>query len=200
MRVMATSPPVLDVAKLAGEGGLDEAKKNIESGTFVIRVYSLPRPRLKIRASKKLIEVDDGKMARLEYALIKVLMEAKSRGEKPTFKEFAETVGDYKAAAAYIATLWRMGLVNFEDHDKALKIYEAAVSLSQKGYERRIAKALDARFELNTEDVAKLPHDDIVCVYKDGEYMCKYIVANCARSQAKAQVRAVIDAALKRTT
>jgi hypothetical protein len=93
-----------------------------------------------------------------------------------------------------------MGLVNFEDRDKALKIYEAAVSLSQKGYERRIAKALDARFELNTEDVAKLPHDDIVCVYKDGEYMCKYIVANCARSQAKAQVRAVIDAALKRTT
>ena len=86
-----------------------------------------------------------------------------------------------------------MGYIVFDDNEKALKIYEAAVSLSQKGYERRIAKALDATFDLNLEALQKLPHDDILCVYKEGEYMCRYIVANCERSQAKAQVRALID-------
>ncbi len=196
---MSAQPASIDVARLAEAGALEEARKAIESGTFTVRVYSLPRPKLKIRtAKKKLIEVDEGKLARLEYALFRVLAEAKAKGSKPTFKEFAELVGDYKAAAAYLATLWRMGLIVFEDQEKALKIYEAAVSLSQKGYERRIAKALDARFDLNTESLSKLAYDDILCVYKDGEYMCKYIVANCERDQAKAQVRAVVDAALKK--
>jgi hypothetical protein len=195
---VAAQPASIDVLRLAESGSLEEARKAIESGTFTVRVYSLPRPKLKIRASKRLIEVDEGKMARLEYALFKVTAEAKANGGKPTFKEFAETVGDYKAAAAYLATLWRMGLVSIDDQEKALKIYEAAVSLSQKGYERRIAKALDATFDLNVDAIAKLTYDDILCVYKDDEYMCKYIVSNCARSQAKAQVRAVIDAALKR--
>ena len=196
---MSAQPASIDVARLAESGNLEEARKAIESGTFTVRVYSLPRPKLKIRSTKKkLIEIDEGKMARLEYALFRVVAEAKANGGKPTFKEFAETVGDYKAAAAYLATLWRMGLISFDDQEKALKIYEAAVSLGQKGYERRIVKALDATFDLNIEAIAKLAYDDILCVYKDGEYMCKYIVSNCARSQAKAQIRDVVDAALKR--
>ncbi|ABM80698.1 hypothetical protein [Hyperthermus butylicus] len=189
---MAASQPLVDLAQVAN-GALEEARKAIESGTFLVRVYALPRPRLKIRASKRLIEVDEGRMARLEYALFRAVSEAKAKNAKPTFKEYAELVGDYKAAAAYLATLWRMGYVVFDDNEKALKIYEAAVSLSQKGYERRIAKALDATFDLNLEVLQKLPHDDILCVYREGEYMCRYIVANCERSQAKAQVRALMD-------
>jgi hypothetical protein len=195
---VSAQPALIDVVRLAETGSLEEARKAIESGTFIVRVYSLPRPKLKIRASKRLIEIDEGKMARLEYALVRVTAEAKANGGKPTFKTFAEVVGDYKAAAAYLATLWRMGLISFNDQEKALKIYEAAVSLSQKGYERRIAKALDATFDINLDAATKLAHDDIVCVYKNGEYMCKYIVSNCARSQAKAQVKAVIDAALRK--
>ncbi|HIQ23429.1 MAG TPA: hypothetical protein EYH50_00040 [Pyrodictium delaneyi] len=188
-----STTPLVDIVRLI-ETGVEEARKAVEAGRFHVKVYALPRPRLRIRSpKKKIIDVDEGRIARLEYALIRSLLAAKSRNSKPTFKEFAELAGDYKAAAAYIAALWRSGLVEFDDSTKAVDIYSAAMSLSQKGYERRIARALDATFTLKAEKLAELPADQLLCVQKEGRIYCRYTVTNTARSQAKAQVKAFND-------
>jgi len=188
-----SATPMIDIAKLAGTS-IDEARKAIEAERFYIRVYALPRPRLRIRSPKKrIIDVDEGKLARLEYALIRSMLEAASKGSKPSFKDFAELAGDYKAAAAYIAALWRAGLIEFDDDSKAAEIYAAAVSLSQKSYERKIARALDSTFTIKTDKLAELPADQLLCIRREGKIYCRYIVSNTARSQAKAQVRALSD-------
>lgn len=188
-----SAAPTLDLARLV-ESGIEEARKALSAGRFQLKVYALPRPRIRIRTpSKKILEIDEGKLARLEYALFRSVLAAKSRGTKPSFREFADLVGDYKASAAYLAALWHSGLLEFEDPPKAVEIYIAASSLSQKGYERRIARALDAKFTLKVEELAKLPSDQIECIERDGRIYCRYILTNTARSQAKAQVRALSD-------
>ncbi len=188
---MAEQVAVLDVAE-AVAGGADAAKAAFEKGAVRVRVYALPRAQLRIRAKKRILRLDEGKLARLEKALI--LAAVKGKGGA-TFKEFADLVGDYKAAAAYLTFLWRSSLIGFEEPETGLNLYIASNALSQKTYEHRIARVLDKRFRLNVEKLRSLPSDEIVCVQRDGLVACRYIVANTSRSQAKAQVRALIEVA-----
>ncbi len=192
---MPVEASVLTVLDAASQGKLGEVKKSFsESDGIVFTVYALPVPRLKIRtASKRLVELDEGKLQRLEYSLFRSLITAAAKGGKPRFQDFAVLVGDYKAAAAYISYMWRLGLVLFEDHDKALQLYMAANSLSQKRYERSVARALDAVFTINREALEKLEKDKIACIYQEESIYCRYIVSHAERFQAKAQVRAVAD-------
>ncbi len=190
---------IVDLARLLSGQDLEEARKTIESGEAEFKVYALPRPRLKIRTpKKKLVELEEGKIARLEYSLVRASISAALEGRKPSFKDVATLAGDYKAAAAYLAFLWRTGLVVFDNQEAATNLYIASSALSQKTYEHRISKILDATFSINVEKVATLPSDTVFCVYREGALGCKYIVANCARSQAKAEIRGVIDALLKK--
>ena len=191
--VIEISP--LSMLKAAEGGKLKDLKTEVEKADYIVfKVYALPRPRLKIRsAKKKLVEVDEGKIARLEYSLFYTVINAALQGRKPTFKEFADLVGDWKAAAGYLSVLWRLGLVAFDDREKVLKMYTAFFSLSQKGYERRIAKSLDSTFTLNVEAIEKLPSDKLTCVFKNNKLGCRYIVSETERSQAKAEVKAVSD-------
>lgn len=182
----------VDVADIVN-GNVSQARDVLEKGQALIRVYALPRSRLSIRAKKKIIRLDEGKLARLEYALVYVASKAASEKRKPTFKEYAELVGDYKAAAAYLAFLWRNGLVAFSNDSTALNILAAANSLSQKTYEHKIAKSLTAEFSINAEKLKNLPGDDIVCVQSQGKVLCRYVTSNASRLQAKAQVRAVVS-------
>ncbi len=101
--------------------------------------------------------------------------------------------GPLQAAAAYLAFLWRNGLVRFTDNNHALNIFIAANSLSQKTYEHKIVKSLNAEFSVDVEKLKSLPGDDIVCVQRDGRVLCRYAVSATPRTQAKAQVRAIID-------
>ncbi len=188
---MAEQVAVLDVAE-AVTGGVDAAKAAFEKGAVRVRVYALPRTQLRIRAKKRILRLDEGKLARLEKALIFATVKGKGSA---SFKEFADLVGDYKAAAAYLTFLWRSNLIGFEEPETGLNLYIASNTLSQKTYEHRIARVLDKRFRLNVEKLRSLPSDEIVCVQRDGLVACRYIVANAARSQAKAQVRALIEAA-----
>lgn len=191
----------VDIAKLVSGQGLEDARKIIESGEARFRVYALPRTSLRIRtARKRLVRLDEGKVARLEYSLTRSVIEAKARGNKPVFEDFARLVGDYKAAAAYLAFLWMNGIVVFDDASIGSNLYVASNALSQKTYEHRIAKVLRASFDINAEKVASLPSDVIECVYRDGALACKYIVSNCAKSQAKAEIRGVVDALMGKTS
>ncbi|BEP17708.1 hypothetical protein PYJP_10600 [Pyrofollis japonicus] len=191
-------PETIDVAKLLAGEGLEEARKAIEAGEAIFKTYALPRPKLKIRSTKKrLVSIDEGKLNRLEYALVYTVLKAIRDGKKPVFEDFAKSVGDYKAAAAYLAFLWRSGIVSFSNPQDAANIYVASSALSQKTYEHKISKAIKAEFSVNTENLAKLPSDNIACIYRDGNLACRYIVANCERGQAKAQIRGVFDALMK---
>lgn len=193
-----TNAVEVDIAKLISGQELESARKAIESGEIKFRVYALPRTNLKIRTPrKKLVELDEGKIARLEYSLIRTVVEAKLRGKKPIFEEFAQLVGDYKAAAAYLAFLWMNNIIVFDDPSTGNYLYIASNALSQKTYEHKIAKVLKASFDVNSEKVTSLPSDVIDCVYREDTLACRYIVSNCARSQAKAEIRGVVDA-LKR--
>ena len=196
---MAAREPVvsvLDLLEALRQDRLGELKSRLESADYVyFRAYALPGPRIRVRAaSKRIVDVDEGKMARLEYSLLYATLEAARRGAAPTFRRIAELAGDYKAAAGYVAALWRLGLVTLPDHSKALDLYMAYHSPSQKGYERRIARALDLPVQLNVDAVAKLEHDDLLCVYLGDRIGCKYIVSRTTRDQAKAQIRAFNDA------
>ena len=190
---------IVDLARLLSGQDLEEARRTIESGEAEFKVYALPRPRLKIRTPKKrLVELEEGKIARLEYSLVRASISAALEGRKPLFKDVATLAGDYKAAAAYLAFLWRTGLVVFDNQEATANLYIASNALSQKTYEHKISKILDATFGVNAEKAAALPSDIVYCVYREGALGCKYIVANCARSQAKAEIRGVIDALLKK--
>ncbi len=190
---------MIDLARLLSGQDLEEARKTIEGGEAEFKVYALPRPRLKIRTPKKrLMELEEGKIARLEYSLVRATISAALDGRKPSFKDVATLAGDYKAAAAYLAFLWRTGLVVFDSQEAAMNLYIASSALSQKTYEHRISKVLGATFSINTEKVARLPSDTIYCVYREGTLGCKYIVASCARSQAKAEIRGITDTLLKK--
>ncbi len=189
----------VDLARLLHGQDLEEARKTIESGEAEFKVYAFPRPRLKIRTPKKrLVELEEGKIARLEYSLVRASITATLSKRKPSFRDVATLAGDYKAAAAYLAFLWRVGLVMFDDQEAATSLYMASSALSQKTYEHKISKILDATFSINAERLATLPSDTVYCVYREGALGCKYIVANCARSQAKAEIRGIIDALLKK--
>ncbi len=195
---MAEAPvvSVLDLLDAFRGNRVGELRSSLESSDYVyFRAYALPRPRVRIKAaSKRIVEVNDGKMARLEYSLLYAALEAARKTANPVFGRIAELAGDYKAAAGYVALLWRMGVLEIPDREKALKLYMAYNSLSQKGYERRIARVLDMEVVLNTEAISKLPYDDLICVYRNGRLGCKYIVSRTVRSQAKAQLRAFNDA------
>ncbi len=184
--------PVVDIVDVV-EAGPDRVKEALEKGAAVIRVHALPRTELRIRARKRIIRLDEGKLARLEKALFRKLIDG--RGGAIAFKDYADLVGDYKAAAAYLAFLWRSGLVSFEDAEAGLNLYIAANALSQKTYEHKIAKVLDKRFKVDLARIREAPSDDIVCVQRGGRVLCRYVVANLPRSQAKAEVRAAIEAA-----
>ncbi len=187
---------ILELLEAMRAGKVSELKDALSKSDYVYFIaYAFPRPRVRIRAaSKKIVDIDDGKLARLEYSLLYATLEAASKGGNPVFRRVAELAGDYKAAAGYIALLWRTGIVSIPDHEKAIKLYMAYNSLSQKGYERRIARVLDMELQLNVEEVKKLDHDRLTCVYLGDRIGCKYTVSKTARSQAKAQVRAFNDA------
>ena len=188
---VAQEVPRIDVADVA-VGSVDQARAGLEKGEALIRVYALPVTRLAIRAKKRIIRLDEGKLGRLVYSL--VIASAKGGGSF-AFKDYGDLVGDYKAAAAYLAFLWRSGLVEFEDPQVGVNLYIAANSLSQKTYEHRIARVLGARAKLNVEKLRQLPSDEILCVQRNGLVLCRYIVANAPRPIAKAQARAVIHLA-----
>ncbi len=187
---------LLDVLK---QGKLDDLLGGLEKLDHVyFKVYRLPRPVVRIRAaSKRIVVVDEGKLARLEYSFLLSLLEAAKKGVNPVFRDFAVLVGDYKAAAGYLVEMWREGLVVPGDRSKMLDLLMAYNSLSQRGYERRIARALDMEFRLATEAIEKLGSERIICVYRDGKLGCKYTVSKALRSQAKAQVKAFNDAIRK---
>lgn len=191
---MASELPRVDVADVIS-GAISKAKEALDKGQAVVHVYAMPRTNLSVRAKKRIIRLDEGKIARLEYALVYVVSKALSENKRPIFKEYAELVGDYKAAAAYLAFLWRNGLVRFTDSNHALNIFIAANSLSQKTYEHKIVKSLNAEFTVDIDKLKSLPGDDIVCVQRDGRVLCRYVVSTTPRAQAKAQVRAIIDLA-----
>jgi len=188
----------IDVAKLLSGQGIEDARKAIESGEASFKVYAFPRPRLRIRSSKRrIIRLDEGKIARLEYSLVRTGIDAASKGARIVFEDFAKLVGDYKAAAAYLAFLSRSGFVAFTNERDAQMIYIAATALSQKTYERAVARVLRAEFVIDTERVLSLPSDTVFCAYRDGVLGCKYLVTNCSRSQARAQIRGAFDALMR---
>ena len=188
---MAQEVAFVDVADVAS-GNVDAAKAALEKGAARVRVYAVPAAELRIRAKKRLIRLDEGKLARLIYSLI--VASAKGNGSF-AFRDYGQLVGDFKAAAAFLAFLWRNGLVSFEDEATALNVYIAANSISQKTYEHKIAKVLDKRVTLNIDALRRLPSDEILCVQRDGYVLCRYVVANAPRHIAKAQTRAVIGLA-----
>ncbi len=188
---MAQEIARVDVADVIA-GQVSQAKEALEKGEALLRVYAVPAPELRIRAKRRIIKLDEGKLARLVYSL--VVAAARGSGSFK-FKEFGGLVGDYKAAAAFLASLWRRGLVGFEDEDTALNIYIAANSLSQKTYEHKIAKVLEKTVSINLEALRKLPSDEVLCVQRNGLVLCRYVVSNTPRSIAKAQARAVISLA-----
>ncbi|NOZ88355.1 MAG: hypothetical protein GXO15_00330 [Crenarchaeota archaeon] len=188
---MAQEIARVDVADVIA-GQVSQAKEALEKGEALLRVYAIPAPELRIRAKKRIIRLDEGKLARLVYSLVTAA--AKGSGSFK-FKEFGSLVGDYKAAAAFLASLWRRGLVGFEDEETALNIYIAANSLSQKTYEHRIAKVLEKTVQVNLDALRKLPSDEILCVQRGGLVLCRYAVSNAPRIIAKAQARAVISLA-----
>jgi len=189
---MAEQVSLLDMID-AVRGGVDAVRQAFEQGQVRLRLYALPRSGLRIRARKRIIRLDEGKLARLEYALISLAVAKKNEGL--VFKEFAEKVGDYKAAAAYLSFLWRSGFLGFEDDSKALNLFIAANALSQKTYEHKMAKVVDATFRLNLEKLGRQPSDTVLCVQEGGRVACRYIVANMPRTQAKAFTRALFEAA-----
>lgn len=172
------------------KGFLDKLEREEK---FFFRVYALPWREFKIRAvGKRLIKVEEGKLRRLEYSLMKLYVLKGSI----TFKDFAIMVGDYKAAVGYLLNLADEGIISFNDRDTILYLYMAHAPLSQKRYERNVARILDKKFTLNEELIARLSYDDLPCVY-DAELrgvLCRYLTSNTRREQAKAQVRAFNDA------
>ena len=191
---MAVEPRRLDVAELLSSGP-QAARKALESeGPVVIRVYALPGGRLRIRARKRVIALTEGSVARLVYALVASVSRAAGEGRKPRFRDFATLAGDWKAAAAYLARLVEEGLATPPGGDAA-SLFMAAGSMRQKTYEHRVARIADGEFEVDLDALAKLPTDEILCVQRGGRVACRYIVANTARSIAKAQVRAAISLA-----
>jgi len=189
---MAAQPELLDIVD-AIRGGVEAVKAAFDKGVVRLRLHALPRSELRIRARKRIIRLDEGKLARLERALVSAALEKK--GGRILFKEYANKVGDYKAAAAYLAYLWRTGLLGFDDETAALNLFVAANALSQKTYEHRIARVLEAGFTLNLERLAEQPADTILCAQADGRVACRYIVANLPRSQAKALARGIFETA-----
>ncbi|RUM47619.1 MAG: hypothetical protein DSY37_01960 [Hyperthermus sp.] len=190
--MVAQAVGTIDIADVVS-GKVDDAKSVISSGLFRVVVYALPRASLRIRARRRIIELSEGSLSRLEYAAILVHGRARSSGRSPSFKEFAEVAGDYKAAAVYMAFLWRSGLISFEDDKKALDLYIAANSLSQKTYEHRLARVLDSVFNINMQAFRSLNSTSVACAQRNGLVLCRYAVARPLRSQAKAQVRALLD-------
>lgn len=189
---MAEPGAVIDIID-AVKAGPEQVKKALEQGRVVFRVYPLPRAQLRIRAKKRIIRLDEGKLAKLEKELIKALIEA--RGGAVRFEEYAKRVGDFKAAAAYLSILWRNGIIQFEDQETALNVFIAANAFSQKTYEHKIAKVIGKTFQVDLEKIRSSTADEITCVQADGRVLCRYIATNLPRSQAKAEVRALIEAA-----
>jgi len=191
------SPLSLLEALSSGRG--EEVAKSIRESDYVVfRAYMLPRPVLKVRTwARRLLRLGEGELARLEYALFYSLYKAAREGRSPVFKEYADLVGNWRAAAGYLVELWRSGLVTFSDESRILDLYTAYTTIRRKGYARRIARCLDLGFNIDREALGKQPYDDITCIYYDGKLLCKYIVANLPRSQAKAEVRAAADALFK---
>ncbi len=189
---MAEQAALLDMVE-ALRGGVEAVKQAFDKGQVRLKLYALPRAELRIRARKRIIRLDEGKLARLEKALIASALAKKGTGI--VFKEYADMVGDYKAAAAYLAFLWRNGFVKFDKPDDALNLFIASNALSQKTYEHRIAKSLNAVFSLDLERLGGQPSDTILCVQVGGRVLCRYIVANLPRSQAKAFARALFESA-----
>ena len=189
---MAEPGAVLDIVD-AVKAGPEQVKAALEQGKVVFRVHSLPRAQLRIRARKRIIRLDEGKLAKLEKELVKALVEA--RGGPIRFEEYAKRVGDFKAAAAYLSFLWRNGIVRFEDQEATLNVFMAANAFSQKTYEHKIAKVVGKTFQVDLEKIKSGAADEITCVQAGGRVLCRYVAANLPRSQAKAEVRALIEAA-----
>jgi len=191
------SPLSLLDALSSGRG--EELAKSIRESDYVVfRAYMLPRPQLKVRTwARRLVRLGEGELARLEYSLFYALYRAAKEGRRPTFREYADLAGNWRAAAGYLVELWRSGLVSFSDESRILDLYTAYATIRRKGYARRISRCLNLEYTVDKGSLEKQPYDDIKCIYYDGKLLCKYIVSSLPRSQAKAEVRAAADALFK---
>ncbi|MET1128022.1 MAG: hypothetical protein ABWW70_01740 [Thermoproteota archaeon] len=189
MTASATLPVVDVVDVLKGD---NEALKQLSRDVFAVRVRLLPRPRIRIRAKKRVIPVEDSKIARAEYALLRASMEEALGIGSSTFRRIATLLGDYKVAAAYIVALWQDGFVEL-DREASLLLYRASASMSQKTYEHSIAKAIDAHVKVSIESLEKSPAEEILCASKEDITACRYLLTRIPKDQAKAEVKALID-------
>ncbi len=189
---MSEEAALIDLVKLL-RGEFEEAKKVFERETFRIAIYGLPRSRLRIRTySRKIEELSEGKLSRLEYSIIYTHLSSVRENRAPRLREFADLVGDYKAASAYIAFLVSLGLVTIED--KYLKdLYSAAYFLRRKTYEHAISRVLEAEFSLDIGKLGENSREEIVCAKSTDTVLCRYAVKYIPKSQAKAITKAVID-------
>jgi len=183
---------LIDLVKLL-RGEFEEAKEVFGRDTFNIAIYGLPRSRLRIKTySKRIEELSEGKISRLEYSIIYTYLDSLKEGKTPRFREFADLAGDYKAASAYISFLVSSGYVSIED--KYLKdLYSATYFLRRKTYEHAISRLLDMEFSIDVEKLGKSNREEIVCAKGDDTIICKYAVRFIPKSQAKAITRATLD-------
>jgi len=190
--VAAAGQPRVDVADVIAAGP-GQAKQAMSGKTFLVRVYSFPTPRIRVRARRRVIEVEEGAIARLVYALVLASGKAAAEGRKPRFREFADAAGDWTAAATYLFELVRAGLATPPGGDGG-SLAVAASSMRQKAYEKSVARIADGEFEVLVDRVRGLEGDGLVCVNVDGRVACRY-VTRIPRGIAKAQVRALISLA-----
>ncbi len=178
-----------DVRRNSLEGQLDAFKKTLdEAKKFILVLPALPRPVLKIRApGKRLVKIDEGKIARLEYSTLLALL----REKEPSIKTIAVTAGDYKATIGYLLFLYEQGLLAFSSSSTAYLAAQAHLSLSQKRYERIIRKIIDEKVLLNEDKFNALDKEEIPCIYYEGEILCRYLARKAPRSQLKAYVKAI---------
>ncbi len=171
------------------KGEVDKLREELSKAEKVLLLaYRLPRPqKLRVRAHKKLVDLNPGVLSKLEYALLKSVAEAVKSNRLPTFKDVAELASDYKAVAKYLEFLSEAGVVVFADPAKAAKLAEANRALSESKYKRRISKVLDLPIVLNIqlleERASKVP-----CKYSDGRLVCGLYSEGPDREQDKVQL------------
>ncbi|MEM0003862.1 MAG: hypothetical protein QXE10_05570 [Desulfurococcaceae archaeon] len=184
---------VLSVPKLVEaikNNAVDKLREElVKAGKVVIQVYKFPRFKLKVRSTgKNLVELNELVFNKLEYSLLKAVIEASKNNRLPAFKDVADLASDYKVAAKYITVLAEMGYVVFPDPVKASKLIEASRALSESRYQRRISKALDLPIVLNIEALEKNAKQ-IPCVYKNNKIVCIYLSHGEERDQEKTIVK-----------
>ncbi len=178
-----------DIRSHSLNGQLNVFKEVVEKlEGFVIAVPVLPRRVLKIRSTRRrLLRLEEGKIARLEYAFIYSVLVS----DKPVINNTAILAGDLKATIGYLAFLAENGIIAFQEPDTLSLLAQAHLSLSRKRYERIAQRVKNRSYTLVEEKISQLPEEKIPCIYYENQLLCRYYSTVAPRSQLKAYIKAI---------